>query len=371
MAVKRSHLLSIGIVGLPNSGKSTLFNSITKCSVPAENFPFCTIDKNVGVVKIPDDRLEDLAGHYNARKIVSSAIKFVDIAGLVKGASRGEGLGNKFLSHIREVDVILYVLRAFSSENITHVYNRVDPLEDMQIVESELILKDMDTVKRKIGDLEKLARSNDEKATEMLRFMKELLAHLDEGRPAIEYKMTDDEAEFARELWLLSNKQRMYLLNIREGVEEPELDNWEQELKEYIPKEDHEFVIRADVKLIGELSDMDSAEREEFLSVFDEEPAELDEIVGLAYKRLDLITFYTGNESECNAWTIAKGATVAEAAGVIHSDLEDRFITADVVNVDKLVKLGGWTGVKDAGLIENHSRDYLVQDGDYVVVNNG
>lgn len=409
MAATKSHSLSIGIVGLPNSGKSTLFNSLTKCSVPAENYSFCTIDKNIGVVEIPDSKLEKLSQHYNAKKTVPAAIQFVDIAGLVKGASEGEGLGNKFLSHIREVDVILYVLRAFSSEQISHIYDRIDPVGDFEIVQTELILKDITTVERKLGEAEKLARGNVKGEDRKVILFRRLLEHLSEGNPAIEFKMSEDDGKILRELWLLSNKKRMYLLNIREGVYEPELERWievlrgevmaDEQVNEFyeagqvnkfgrekqkknsgkqdgdtqsekrVVQQKDDFIMVADVKLVGELESLYGKEREEYIGMLDKEPVELEDIVRKAQDRLGLITFYTGNEKECNAWSIKEGATVKEAAGVIHSDLEEGFITAHVINIEKMLEVGGWVSAKDKGLIENQGKEYIVQDGDYIVVN--
>lgn len=372
MAVTRSHSLSIGIVGLPNSGKSTLFNSLTKCAVPAENFPFCTIDKNVGIVKIPDARLDSLEAFFKAKKTVPSAITFVDIAGLVKGASKGEGLGNQFLSHIREVDVVMFVLRAFSSEKIVHVYDRIDPLEDLKIVESELILKDIDSVTKRLADLNRYTKSGmTEVQKKSIEINEKLLAHLGEGKCAIDLPMTPEDAELLSDMWLLTNKKRMYILNVREGVDEGQLAEWEADLVSYIHPNDKNFVLKVDVKTVGELSEMDEAGKAEFLSMLDQTPVQIEDIIRKANDRLDLLTFYTGSEEEVNAWTISKGATVQEAAGVIHTDLAKKFITSDVVQVMDLINAGGWVQAKEKGLIRNQGKTYLIQDGDYVIVQIG
>jgi ribosome-binding ATPase len=369
MSVVRSHTLSIGIVGLPNAGKSSLFNSLTKNAVPAENFPFTTIDKNVGVVIVPDSRLDSLEEFFSAKKKVPSAITFVDIAGLVKGASQGEGLGNQFLSHIREVDVILYVLRAFKSENIVHVYNRVDPKEDLAIVQSELILKDIDTVQKKLGDLKKNSRSGLTPELSLgINVMERALEWMGEGRMVVNMQMNSEEKEFMRELWLLSNKKGMYLLNIREGMDESERKKWVEEFKESLPQGDGDFVIQGDVKMIGELSEMEGEEKVEYLSMLDSKPVMLEDIITVAYERLNLITFYTGSEKEVNAWTIENGATAKEAAGAIHTDLSNRFITADIVPVDEMLLIGGWVKAKDSGLVKNIGKEYQVKDGDYMIV---
>ncbi len=341
--LKKSHSLSVGIVGLPNSGKSTLFNSLTQNSIPAENFPFCTIDKNVGVVEIPDERLKNLANFYDTKKVVPGAIKFVDIAGLVKGASKGEGLGNQFLAHIREVDVILYVLRAFESENISHVYNRVNPYEDFEVVQSELIFKDIEVLEKHEGGGERI------------------LELLNQGIPIVEMELSEKEEEIVKDLALLTAKKRIFLLNIRQGV-----DGFPQ--KDWLKKEDRDFLIKVDVKMIGDFVNMDEDEKKEFLSLLDKDVLLIEDVIDLAYKRLDLITFYTGNEKECNAWSIVQGSNVKEAAGVIHNDLSEKFITADVINVEEMIDVGGWVKAKEKGLVKNYSKDYIVKDGDYVSV---
>lgn len=369
MSVTRSHSLSVGIVGLPNAGKSTLFNSITQNSVPAQNFPFTTIDKNVGVIAIPDRRLDALEKFFNAKKKVPSMMTFVDIAGLVKGASKGEGLGNQFLSHIREVDVIMFVLRAFNSENIVHVYDRVNPAEDLEIVLSELILKDIETVEKKIGEAKKNSKNvNDKTWVATQELYSRLYEWLGEGKPAIDFELKDDEKPLIEDLWLLTNKKMMYVLNVREGMDNEQVQKWVDDLKNKINPESKEFVVCADVKMIGELSTMSDEEKEEYLSMLDTKPNLLEEVVGCAYQRLNLCTFYTGSEKEVNAWTIGKGATIKEGAGVIHTDLEHGFITADVVNVEKLIEVGGWVSAKEKGIVKNNSKTYLVQDGDYIII---
>lgn len=337
--LKKSHSLSIGIVGLPNSGKSTLFNSLTQNLVPAENFPFCTIDKNVGVVEIPDERLKRLSSFYKTKKVVPSAIKFVDIAGLVKGASKGEGLGNQFLGHIREVDVILYVLRAFEDENISHVYDRVDPKEDFEIVQAELIFKDIEVLENHGGG-------------------ERIVDLLNKNIPIVEMDLTQEEEELVEELSLLTAKKRIFLLNVKEGF------NMDLDFKK-------EFSLKVDVKMVGEFLSMDDVEKKEFLEILDKDFSKFEDIIKLAYERLDLITFYTGNEKECNAWSIVSGSNVKEAAGVIHNDLREKFITADVINVEDLIEVGGWNNAKEKGLVKNHSKDYIVKDGDYISILSG
>jgi len=346
MDVTRSHSLSVGLVGLPNSGKSTLFNALTKNFVPAENYPFCTLDKNIGVVEIQDDRLKRLANFYNSEKIVYGGIKFVDIAGLVQGASKGEGLGNKFLSHIREVDVILYVLRAFKNENISHIYNRINPFEDFEIVQSELIFKDLEVVERFCDE----SKERDK--------FKNIIQNLNKGIPIIEMDLTQEELNLIAPLSLLTQKKRMFVLNKREGEEIERIVNFDKE----------DFVLEMDVKLIGELDEMKEEERKKYLGMIDPRLTWVRDLIDMSCKRLGLITFYTGNSKECNAWSIVKGSNVKEAAGVIHSDFRDNFITADVINVEQLMEVGGWIKAKEQGLVKNCNKEYIVQDGDYIVV---
>lgn len=364
MSIKRSHSLSLGVVGLPNVGKSTIFNALTKLAVPAENFPFCTIDKNVGVVEIPDARLEKMSEFFKAEKVVASAMTFVDIAGLVKGASKGEGLGNQFLSHIREVDVIMYVLRAFESENIVHVYERIDPIEDFEIVQSELILKDIDSVQRRLHAVEKMKRGGDEKGIREYEVLEKVMKNLDLGIPVIDMKLSDEEQESIYELFLLTNKRRMFILNYKEGISRERVEEWKKELEE----KSGDIVVIVDVKFVGEMVNMSDEEIEEYCEMLDFKPSLVGDVIDGAYRTLNLLTFYTGSQKECNAWCIQCGASVREAAGVIHTDLETGFVSADIVNVDDMLDAGGWTESKEKGLVRNVGRDHIIDDGDYMVV---
>jgi ribosome-binding ATPase len=364
MSIKQSHSFSLGIVGLPNVGKSTIFNALTKMSVPAENFPFCTIDKNVGVVEIPDSRLERLAEHFKAQKVIPSAMTFVDIAGLVKGASKGEGLGNQFLSHIREVDVIMYVLRGFESEKISHVYDRIDPIADFEIVQSELILKDIESVEKKIVGVEKMSRIGGEGALVEYEVLKKVLENLNKDIPVIDMNLSSEEKEIIHDLWLLTNKKRLFLLNTRADIDNQKVNEW----KEQIEKKTGDMVLVVDIKLLADIVDMDKQEVEEYILMLDEKPTRIEDIIQGAFETLNLITFYTGSEKECNAWSIVEGSTVKEAAGVIHTDLEKGFITADVANVEEMLDAGGWVGAKEKGLVKNHGKEYVVRDGDYIVI---
>jgi hypothetical protein len=366
LAVKRSHSLSIGIVGLPNSGKSTIFNALTQSAVPAENYPFCTIDKNVGVVKIPDPRLAKMANFLKSDEIVPSAMTFVDIAGLVKGASKGEGLGNKFLSHIREADAIMYTLRAFHGEEIAHVYERISPADDLKIVRSELILKDITTVERKLGEIKDHAKSGMTDELELkIETLEKILQGLSNEKPAYTVEIKDEAREFLRDLWLLTNKPAFYVLNIKGGIDEPQLKKWIQELKQTIPDQEKDFIILIDCRMEVDIVDLEESEKSELIEMVDDYHSTKD-IIEMAYNRLNLLTFYTGNEKVANAWTIEKGATVKEAAGVIHTDLEQNFVASEVVNVEELINAAGWNAAKENGLIRSEGKDYVVQDGDYV-----
>jgi ribosome-binding ATPase len=364
MSIKQSHSYSLGIVGLPNVGKSTIFNVLTKMSVPAENFPFCTIDKNVGIVEIPDERLQRLANHFKAQKVVPSVMRFVDIAGLVKGASKGEGLGNQFLGHIREVDVVMYVLRAFESEKVSHVYDRVNPLEDFDIVQAELIFKDIESVEKRLVGVSKVSKTGNKEALKEKEVLEKILSKLDEGVGVIDMGLSKEELSLIHDLWLLTNKKRFFILNTKADFDNEKVSKWKKDLEEMTG----DTVLVVDIKLLSEMADMTDEETKEYITFLEESPATIKDVLKGAFETLDLITFYTGSSKECNAWSIVNGSTVKEAAGVIHSDLEKGFITADVVSVDDMLEVGGWVNAKEKGLVKNQGKEYVVKDGDYIIV---
>ncbi len=367
MAVTRSHNLSVGLVGLPNSGKSTLFNAITGNEVLAANYPFATIDKNVGVVAIPDPRLDAMSAMFNSQKVVPSAMTFIDIAGLVEGASKGEGLGNQFLANIREVDVILFVLRAFESDKIVHVYDRVDPQADLDTLMSELALKDIESLQKRFDELPKKYRGKTEDLEYADGFLRRAIEWLSEGKPIRDMPKEDEQQALLDDLFLLTDKKMLFLLNVRAGVQDAAADK----IEKFVQKQGEGNVVKVDVKMLEEMKDLSADEKEEMISMVSESerPAVGDDLLKKVYQVLDLITFYTGSEKEANAWAIVKGATVHESAGVIHTDLMETFVMADVVNINDLLREGGLHHAREAGLVRACGRDYIVQDGDYIIVN--
>lgn len=341
--------LSIGIVGLPNVGKSTLFKALTKKQVNIQNYPFCTIDPNVGIVQVPDDRLEELGRFSKSEKVIPTAIEFVDIAGLVKGAAEGEGLGNQFLSHIREVDAILEVVRIFKNDDITHVSGQINPEEDTSIIETELVLADLETVTNRKEKLEKDIKSQDKEAQAELKVVNKLDTALQENQLASQAELTADEFELIRDLQLLTFKPILYLFNSSDNsLAIPEKFKTKNR-------------VIADVKIEEDSMDLTADDKKELGVV-----SSLDQLINEAYKLLGLITFFTTGPKETRAWTVNRGATAPEAGAAIHSDFQEQFIKAMVINWQDLVKAGSESNAYDLGLVRTEGKDYIVQDGDSI-----
>ena len=358
--------MKLGIVGLPNVGKSTMFNSITKAGAECANYPFCTIEPNVGVVPVPDERLDALTKMYNPQKTTHAVVEFVDIAGLVKGASKGEGLGNKFLSHIRETDAIVEVVRCFEDSNVVHVDGSVDPVRDIETINLELIFADIETVNKRLDKARKNLKA-DKKYQEEIDLLEKIKTSLENGISARAIDYTKEEQELVKDMFLLTTKPILYIANVsEEQIEDPENDENVKKVKEYALKENAE-VIPLCVKIEEELSGLDDNDKKEILEALGLEESGLDKVIKKSYDLLGLMSFLTAGEPEVRAWTIKKGTKAPQAAGKIHSDIERGFIKAEVVSFEDLMKEGSMVAAREKGLVRQEGKEYIMQDGDIVL----
>ena len=357
--------MRLGVVVLPNVGKSTLFNAITHAGAEAANYPFCTIEPNVGIVPVPDERLDRLAEMYHPKKVTPTTLEFVDIAGLVRGASRGEGLGNQFLGHIREVDAIVHVVRCFHDENVVHVDGSVDPIRDIETIELELIFADMDTVQKRIDRVRKIVR-NVPTAKPELSALEKIYAVLESGKPARSAELTDEELDIARTFSLLTQKPVIFAANVDESAAAEDDNPLLAKIREHAAKQNARVLVIS-AELESEIAQMEPEERAMFLEELGLKQSGLERLISACYDLLGLISYLTAGEDEVRAWTITRGTKAPQAAGKIHSDFERGFIRAEVVPFDTLMECGSMAAAKERGLVRSEGKDYVMQDGDIVL----
>lgn len=360
--------MKLGIVGLPNVGKSTLFNSLTKAGAESANYPFCTIDPNVGIVPVPDERLKLLGDFYHSKKVTPAVIEFVDIAGLVKGASKGEGLGNQFLANIREVDAIVHVVRCFEDANVVHVDGSIDPLRDIETINLELIFSDIEILERRIAKTTKVAR-NDKEAAKELAFQEKIKAYLEDGKLAINMELeNEDEEKWMAGYNLLTYKPVIYAANVAEDdlADDGASNEYVQRVREYAKEQNSEvFVICAQIE--QEIAELDDDEKKMFLEDLGLTESGLEKLIAASYRLLGLLSYLTSGEDETRAWTIKVGTKAPQAAGKIHTDFERGFIKAEVVNYQDLLDCGSYAGAREKGLVRMEGKEYVVQDGDVIL----
>lgn len=357
--------LTAGIVGLPNVGKSTLFNAITKAGALAANYPFATIDPNVGIVEVPDSRLFKLEEMVQPKKTIPTTFEFTDIAGIVKGASKGEGLGNKFLSHIREVDAICQVVRAFDDENVTHVSGRVNPLDDIEVINMELVLVDLESVDKRLPKIEKMARQKDKTAEMELRILTRIKEALEDGKPVRSIDFNEDDQKWVNQAQLLTSKKMLYIANVGEDEIGDEDNDKVKAIREYAEKEDSEVIVIS-AKIEEEIATLDDEDKKMFLEDLGIEEPGLDRLIRTTYDLLGLSTYFTAGVQEVRAWTFRQGMTAPQCAGIIHTDFERGFIRAEVTSYEDYVEHGGENGAKEAGKQRLEGKEYIMKDGDIV-----